>query len=152
MSMKWSGAAEFRAMQMDVIEEVRVAAARSCMETAKQQREDALEGFTTYGIRMITGRSRALYSISPGPGMFEPYATRVEVSVGYSDWPETDRFSPDDEIPFYPWFLNYGTRFMSPRPYHTAAMEKNEKPFYEKAFDAMDLAFRKASAKHQEPA
>ena len=150
--MKWAGAADFRDMLPNIVEEVRVAAARSAMESAKQQREDALQGFTTYGIRMITGRSRALYSIAPGAGMFEPYSTRVEVSVGYNEWPETDKHSPDDEIPFYPWFLNYGTRFMNARPFHTAAVEKNEGPFYENAFAAMDLAYKKASAKYQEPA
>lgn len=151
MSMKWDGAAEFRAMTNEIAEEVRVATARSMMESAKQQRDDALQGFATYGIRLITGRSRALYSIAPGEGMFQPYATKVEVSVGYNEWPETDIHSPDDIIAFYPWFLNYGTRYMKARPFHTAAMEKNEEPFYDNAFDAMDKAFRKASAKYREP-
>lgn len=146
--MKWEGAAEFRAMQKDVVETIRFETARAMMEVAKEQRDRALEGFWTYGIKMITGRSRALYAIHPGEGMFTPLATKVVVEVGYNAWPETDVHSPDEPIPFYPWFLNYGTSKMSARPFHSAAILVTEPIFQRRTSEAMAKAFDKMAAKY----
>lgn len=146
--MKWQGTAEFIAMQNDIVEEVRVSAARACMEAAKDQRDRALEGFWTYRIRLITGRSRALYAVKPGAGMFQQGATKVTVDVGYSDWPDSDAMSGGDPIAFYPWFLNYGTVYMPARPFHTSAISRTEPEFYKDAMDAMHQAYAKASHKY----
>lgn len=150
--MKWSGTAEFNEMNAFVAEEIRVAAARACYESAKEQRQRALDNFFVYGIGMITGRSRSLYAISLGEGMLTPGATRVSVDVGYNSWPETDVHSPDEIIAFYPWFLNYGTVHMKSRPFHTAAVDVQEPDFYARAAEAMQKAYAKAHAKWKEPA
>lgn len=149
--MRWEGTAEFRAMNADIAEEVRVAAARVCYESAKETREHALANFMVYKIRMITGRSRALYSIGLTEGMLTPGATKVTVEVGYNSWPKTDIHSPENHIEFYPWFLNFGTVHMKARPYHTTAVDEVEPYFYESAYFAMRDAFNKASAKYKEP-
>lgn len=119
--MKWENTVDFREMMGKTREELRVAAARVCVEAGKETQKRALEGFTTFGIRLITGRSRSLYALQPGEGMFEPGAGKVSYEVGYVNWPKSDSHGTD--IPFYPWYLNYGTSKMAARPFHTAAVE-----------------------------
>lgn len=145
--MRWEGVAEFQDLNKEFAEEVRVAAARANMEAAKYQRDAALDGFHAYGIRMITGRSRALYAIRPGEGMFQPGATLVVVDVGYNSWPDYDHLSGGKFIEFYPWFLNYGTSYMKARPYHTNAMDETEELYYDWCYRYMSAAFESAAAK-----
>lgn len=149
--MKWEGTVEFGEVNKAFAEELRVAAARANMEAAKFQRDLALENFGSFGIRLITGRSRSLYSIKPGEGMFQPGATVVVVDVGYSTWPEYDHLSNGEYIEFYPWFLNYGTSRMAARPFHTDAMDETEEIFYDLCTVYMRDAMYKASTKYKGP-
>lgn len=148
MKTTWKGAESFKPMGKALAEIVRVAAARSMMESGKRQRDRALEGFSTFGIRMITGRSRALYAVTPLTSMFTKgtSVSMMAIEVGYSKWPKRDAHSPDRDIPFYPAFLNYGTEKMPMRPYHTAAVEATEPEFYRDMEAAMDRAMQKAAA------
>lgn len=148
MKVVWKGAEDFEPMGKRMAETLRVAAARSMMESGKRQRDRALENFNVFGIRMVTGRSRALYAISPLTSMFTPgtSTSMMAISVGYNKWPKRDRFSPDQDVPFYPAFLNYGTVNMPMRPYHTAAVEATEPEFYANMEKAMDEAFHRAAA------
>lgn len=140
--MKWSGSASFKAKNKMLTEQLRVAAARVCMESAKEQRNIALEGFWTYRIRMITGRSRALYAAAPGEGMLTPGATKVSYDAGYLVWPKTDAFSMGKEIPFYPWYLNFGTAKMAARPFHTAAVDAMRPKFKRRVNKALKDAIK----------
>ena len=149
--MKWQGATEFQHDNKAFAEDCRVAAARANMEAAKFQREAALNNFFTYNIRMITGRSRALYAIKPGEGMFTTGATKVVVEVGYHNFPYYDKWSDGEYIEFYPWFLNYGTKYMSARPFHTSAMDETEPVFYDLCASYMADAFAKAYQKYGGP-
>lgn len=141
--MKWQGQTDFIMANKAAQERLRVEVARASYESAKKQRDYALANFGAYGIHLITGRSRALYAIQPGEGMFTPGASRVSYEVGYVVWPDHDHFSPTEKIPFYPWYLNYGTARMAARPFHTVAVEATE-PFYVRR---MDEAFAKAMGK-----
>ena len=148
MKTVWQGAEKFGAMNDMVAEIARVAAARKMMEVGKRQRDRALDNFGKFGIRMITGRSRSLYAVKPLTPMFTPGASvsHLAISVGYNEWPKRDAHSPDEDIPFYPAFLNYGTEKMPARPYHTAAVEATEPEFFEEMDAAVDEALRKAAA------
>ena len=147
MKMTWNGAKDLQPMGKVMAETLRVAAARSMMESGKRQRDRALENFGRFGIRMITGRSRSLYAITPMTSMFTPgtSVSMMAIEVGYTKWPKRDSFSPDEDIPFYPAYLNYGTPKMPARPYHTAAVEATEPEFYRDMDAAMDEAFKKAA-------
>ena len=121
--MQWSGGKEFVEMLKKAEDQIQQAAAQAIFETAKDVRDEALEGFTTYGIRMVTGRSRAMLTAQPGPGLFKRGSQfDLEAYAGYMTWPKSDAF--DDDIPFYPHFLNYGTRKMPARPYWSAAVDR----------------------------
>lgn len=137
--MKWSGSKEFTEALKGAHDVVQTFAAREVFETAKDLRDEALENFGRYGIRMITGRSRALFAAEPGQGLFERgQKFRLEAYAGYTDWPTSDAF--DEDIPFYPYFLNYGTSKMAARPYYTTAVEKIESGFQARMSTAMDRA------------
>lgn len=122
--MSWSpDAGEFVKVLKGAGDAIQQAAAQAIFETAKDLRDEALEGFTTYGIRMITGRSRALLAAQPGAGLFKRGpGFDLEAYAGYLTWPTSDAF--DDNIPFYPHFLNYGTRRMPARPFWSAAVDR----------------------------
>lgn len=143
--MKWEGADGFRKSTRDVLEFVRVAAARRMMEIAKAQRDMALEGFWTYKIGLRTGRSRALYAIKPDQTMFTRNAVHLGLEVGYTDWPDHDKWWPTGPpLEFYPVMLDRGTTGRTSRPFHTAAVDFAARRFYREMPFVIDEAFVRA--------
>lgn len=140
--MRWEGAKEFQQSLAHAHEIVQTYAAREVFEVAKDLRDEALDNFGAYGIRMVTGRSRALMAAEPGPGLFERGTSfRLEAYAGYTTWPdEGDTHSGGEPVPFYPHYLNYGTARMAARPYWTAAVETIAATFHQRMATAVDRA------------
>lgn len=105
-------------------ERLRVGAARHAYETATLTRDLAMRNMGSMGIGLVTGRSRALYGVRAGGGLFGS-AGSIAAYAGYLSWP--------DNVVFYPQFLNDGTVKMVSRPYHDEAVETATRFFYNEA-------------------
>ncbi len=118
--MKWTGINEFLTDLHGIEVELSDRAQAHCFASAREMRNNAMQNMGDLGIRLITGRSRALYGVA---------LTATGALAGYTAWP--------DDVEFYPEFLNNGTFRMAARPYHDLAFEMTETFFN----DGMDRVF-----------
>lgn len=125
------GVDEFTSFLEASKERLRVGAARHNFETATLTRDLALQNMSGMGIGLVTGRSRALYGVKAGGGMFGASGSPAAYA-GYLSWPS--------DVVFYPLFLNDGTVRMVARPYHDAAVEKARRFFYAEAPRVLEYA------------
>lgn len=118
--MKWTGIDEFLTDMTAFVKELDGRAQAHCFASAREMRNHAMQNMGDMRIRLITGRSRALYGV---------VLTATGALAGYTAWP--------DDVEFYPIFLNNGTFRMAARPYHDLAFEMTEQFFN----DGMDRVF-----------
>lgn len=121
--MRWEGMDQFLSFLDRAPKNLRRLAGAHAAASAHHMRDHAMANMGVMGIRLITGRSRALYGIAVDPAAYDlPSSGSVAAYAGYLAWPS--------DVEFYPRFLNDGTSRMGARPYHDLAFDQT-RPFFE---------------------